>query len=346
MVHELTLNLPEDAHLPTLTVAQALRFALKAKTPSTRIPGTSRKQFVEEMLNLFATMFKMKHVLNTIVGDPFVRGVSGGERKRVSIMEALASRSAINAWDNSTRGLDSSTAVDYIRSLRILTNITHSTTIVTLYQAGEQIYQEFDKVCLIYAGRQVFFGKASEARPYFEELGFEATPRITTSDFLTTITEPKTQHIRAGMEGKVPLTPEGLEAAFRRSKFYTKIQEELEAYDRERQENSESDTQNFKEAVKAEKSRNVAEGSPYVVNFWMQVWYLAQRELQLQAQDVVAMRSKFINVVVLGLITGSLFYNIQKTSEGAFFIGGVLFFNIIIVAWMQVRSNHPGSNFS
>ncbi|KAF8247515.1 hypothetical protein K440DRAFT_550851 [Wilcoxina mikolae CBS 423.85] len=333
---EILYNDEEDAHLPTLSVAQTLRFALKAKTPKTRIPGTSREQFVEEMLTLFAQMFKMKHVLNTIVGNAFVRGVSGGERKRVSIMEALASRSAINAWDNSTRGLDSSTAVDYIRSLRILTNITYSTTIVTLYQAGEQIYQEFDKVCLIYEGRQIFFGKASEARPYFEGLGFEATPRITTSDFLTTITEPTTQHIRAGMEGKVPVTPEALEAAFRRSKFYTEIQEELEEYDRERRENEESDTQNFKEAVKAEKSRNVAEGSPYVVNFWMQVWYLTQRELQLQVQDVVAMRSKFINVLVLGFITGSLFYNIQRTSEGAFFIGGVLFFNIIVVAWMQI----------
>jgi len=288
------------------------------------------------MLNLFATMFKMKHVLNIMVGNQFMRGVSGGERKRVSIMEALASRSTINAWDNSTRGLDSSTAVDYIRSLRILTSIQQSTTIVTLYQAGEQIYKEFDKVCLIHEGRQIFFGKASEARQYFEDLGFAATARITTSDFLTTITDPKTRRVRPDMEGKVPLTAEALETAFRNSRFWLELQAELEAYDRELQESSAADTQDFKRAVVAEKSRRAPKGSPYTVSFPMQVWYLTQRELQLQRQDVIALRSKFINVIVLGLLTGSLFYNIKRTSEGAFFLGGVLFFNIIIVAWMQI----------
>lgn len=288
------------------------------------------------MLNLFATMFKMKHVLNTMVGNQFMRGVSGGERKRVSIMEALASRSTINAWDNSTRGLDSSTAVDYIRSLRILTSIQQSTTIVTLYQAGEQIYKEFDKVCLIHEGRQIFFGKASEARRYFEDLGFAATARITTSDFLTTITDAKTRRIRPGMEGRVPLTAEALETAFKSSKFWPELQAELEAYDRERQETSAADTRDFRQAVVAEKSRRAPKGSPYTVSFPMQVWYLTKRELQLQRQDVIALRSKLINVVILGLLNGSLFYNIKRTSEGAFFIGGVLFFNIIIVSWMQI----------
>lgn len=333
---EILYNDEEDQHLPTLSVKQTLEFALKTKTPSKRLPGTSRTQFVDEMLNLFAAMFKMKHVLNTMVGNAFVRGVSGGERKRVSIMEALASRSTINAWDNSTRGLDSSTAVDYIRSLRILTNIQYSTTIVTLYQAGEQIYREFDKVCLIYEGRQIFFGKASEARGYFEELGFEATPRVTTSDFLTTITDPKTRRIRPGMEDKVPLTPQALQEAFRKSRYWPELQAELDAYNRELQETQSADTHNFKKAVKEEKTVLAPKGSPYTVSFPMQVWYLAQREFQLQRQDYVALRSKLFNVIVLALLNGSLFYNIQRTSEGAFFMGGVLFFNIIVVAWMQL----------
>lgn len=51
----------------------------------------------------------MSHVRDTIVGDAAVRGVSGGERKRVTIQEALATRASVVAWDNSTRGLDAST---------------------------------------------------------------------------------------------------------------------------------------------------------------------------------------------------------------------------------------------
>lgn len=60
-------------------------------------------------------MFKIEHTIKTPVGNAFIRGVSGGERKRVSIAEMLATNAAIASWDNSTRGLDSSTAVDYVR---------------------------------------------------------------------------------------------------------------------------------------------------------------------------------------------------------------------------------------
>ncbi|KAG6822645.1 hypothetical protein H0H93_005146, partial [Arthromyces matolae] len=82
---------------------------------------------------------------DTPVGDAAIRGVLGGEKKRVSIAEALATRSRIQSWDNSTRGLDSSTALEFGRALRIATDIDHQTTIVSIYQAGETLYELFDK---------------------------------------------------------------------------------------------------------------------------------------------------------------------------------------------------------
>lgn len=86
-------------------------------------------------------MLKIEHTKNTPVGDEHVRGISGGERKRVSIAEVLATRASFACWDNSTRGLDSSTALDYVKSLSMLTQVAPCTTIATLYQAGEKIYQ-------------------------------------------------------------------------------------------------------------------------------------------------------------------------------------------------------------
>lgn len=78
-------------------------------------------------------MFNISHTSDTLVGDEFVRGVSGGERKRVSIAEMMATRAHVTLWDNSTRGLDASTALDFIKSLRILTDVLGQTTFVTLY---------------------------------------------------------------------------------------------------------------------------------------------------------------------------------------------------------------------
>jgi len=59
-------------------------------------------------------MLSITHTKNTLVGNEFVRGVSGGERKRVSILEMMATRAHVVSYDNSTRGLDASTAVSTV----------------------------------------------------------------------------------------------------------------------------------------------------------------------------------------------------------------------------------------
>ena len=64
------------------------------------------KQFNTSVLKAFLKMFNISHTENTLVGDAFVRGVSGGERKRVSIAEMMATRAHVTCWDNSTREWD------------------------------------------------------------------------------------------------------------------------------------------------------------------------------------------------------------------------------------------------
>lgn len=81
----------------------------------------------------------ISHTAGTKVGNEFVRGVSGGERKRVSIIETMASRGSIFCWDNSTRGLDTSTALEYAKAIRAMTDTLGLSSIVTLYQAGNGI---------------------------------------------------------------------------------------------------------------------------------------------------------------------------------------------------------------
>ena len=101
----------DDIHMPTLTVEQTLMFALSLKTPGKRLPEQKKKLFNEEILDTYLKMFNMEHTRHTLVGNEHVRGVSGGERKRVSLAEMMATRAHVASWDNSTRGLDASTAV-------------------------------------------------------------------------------------------------------------------------------------------------------------------------------------------------------------------------------------------
>lgn len=177
---EAVYNAEDDLHHPTLTVEQTLAFALDTKTPKKLPAGLTKKQFKEQVISMLLKMFNIEHTRNTVVGGHFVRGVSGGERKRVSIAEMLITNACILSWDNSTRGLDASTALDFVKSLRIQTDLYRTTTFVSLYQASENIYREFDKVLVIDGGKQVYFGPADKARQYFEGLGFNKRPRQTT----------------------------------------------------------------------------------------------------------------------------------------------------------------------
>lgn len=89
---------------------QTLEAALKTKTPSKRLQD-HRTEFVSEFLDVLTKMYGLTKQIETVVGNAFIRGVSGGERKRLSIAEQMAVRSSVNMWDGSTRGLDASSAL-------------------------------------------------------------------------------------------------------------------------------------------------------------------------------------------------------------------------------------------
>lgn len=126
-------------HLAHLTVGETLTFASAARTPSAAARVGSRQEAIDNKRDVLLTLFGLKHTYNTKVGDDVVRGVSGGERKRVSIAELLTTGAKIGCHDNSTRGLDASTAVEYCKALRIATDLGQLTTCLSIYQAGEQL---------------------------------------------------------------------------------------------------------------------------------------------------------------------------------------------------------------
>jgi hypothetical protein len=73
---------------------------------------------------------------------------------------------------SSTRGLDSSTALEFVHALRVATDACRLSSVLALYQAGENLYRHFDKVCVLYEGRMAYFGPANQARQYFIDMGY------------------------------------------------------------------------------------------------------------------------------------------------------------------------------
>lgn len=173
---QLVMNTEEELFYPRLTVGQTMDFATRLKTPM-HLPSGSKSvdEYVAETKQFLLESMGIAHTAETKVGNEFVRGVSGGERKRVSIIECLATRGSVFSWDNSTRGLDASTALEWAKAVRAMTNVLGLSSIVTLYQAGNGIYNLFDKVLVLDEGKQIYYGPAAQAKPFMEELGFVYT---------------------------------------------------------------------------------------------------------------------------------------------------------------------------
>ncbi|KAI2910673.1 hypothetical protein CBS147343_9856 [Aspergillus niger] len=219
-----------DVHFPMLSVGDTLSFAAHARAPRELPCALKVKEYSMLLRDVIMATFGISHTMNTVVGNDFIRGVSGGERKRVSIAEAALSDAALQCWDNSTRGLDSANAVEFCRTLRTATELLQSSVLVSLYQAPQEAYDLFNNVFLLYEGRQIYFGPTSGARAYFEELGFECPEQQTTPDFLTSMTSPKERRVRPGFEYKVPVTAMEFEARWKESKQRQQLVGRIEAY--------------------------------------------------------------------------------------------------------------------
>ena len=323
----------DDHHIATLTVAQTLDFALniKAPGPKGRLPGVKHTEFVNEIRDRLLQMLNISHTKETLVGDEFVRGVSGGERKRVSIAEMMTTRARVQSWDNSTRGLDASTALDLIKSLRIMTDVLGQTTFVSLYQAGEGIYDLFDKVMVIERGHQVYFGPASDARAYFEGIGYNHLPRQSTADYLTGCTDPNERQFAPGRSAAdVPSTPEALEEAFRASRYHTDMMDALKKY-KIHQAEEKNDQEAFRMAVLDDKKKGVSKKSPYTLGFWGQVKALTVRQFQTRIQNKFQLYTSFGLTTTLAFTLGAAYFELPTTASGGFTRGGVAFITLLIV---------------
>jgi ATP-binding cassette subfamily G (WHITE) protein 2 (SNQ2) len=262
------------------------------------------------------------------VGGPFVRGISGGERKRASIAEMMVTNASVCAWDNPTRGLDASTAVDYVKSIRIFSDIHKVSTFITAYQVSESIYKEFDKVMVIDQGRLVFFGAAGAARGYFEELGFAEKRRQTTADYLTGCTDPFEREYKDGVDmNTVPTTTEQLADSFNQSRYSTDLDGEMFNYEQTIKEETQKHD-DFLIAMRQSK-RRASPKSVYAIAFHLQVLAVMRRQFILKWQDKFSLAISWSTVTLVGLLLSTLWVHLPTTSSGAFTRGGVMFISFL-----------------
>ncbi|KAK9024215.1 hypothetical protein V6N11_004391 [Hibiscus sabdariffa] len=168
----------DDVLYPHLTVRETLVFCSLLRLPKTL--STKDKISVAESVLSELGLSKCE---NTIIGNSFMRGISGGERKRVSIAHEMLINPSLLILDEPTSGLDSTAAHRLVSILGSLAQ-KGKTIVTSMHQPSSRVYQLFDSVLVLSEGRSLYFGKGSEAMGYFESIGFSPSFPMNPADFL------------------------------------------------------------------------------------------------------------------------------------------------------------------
>lgn len=340
---QIVMNTEEELFFPTLTVGQTIDFATRLNVPY-HLPSDMKDNvdFQRKYRTFLLNSFGIAHAEQTKVGNEYVRGVSGGERKRVSISECVATRGSVFCWDNSTRGLDASTALEFVKAIRAMTDMLGLASIVTLYQAGNGIYELFDKVLVLDGGKEIYYGPMEDARPFMEDLGFVCDDSANVADFLTGVTVPMERRIRPGYEDKFPRTADEIWDEYQKSTIKANMDKEL-GYPISSA--AKRDTDEFKEAVNYDRHKLLPKRSPFTVSFAEQVTACVIRQYQILWGDKATFIIKQAGSLVMSLVAGSLFYNAPSNSAGLFLKSGAIFFALVnnaLMAMFEVIDSFTG----
>lgn len=168
----------DDALFPCLTVRENLQFAAALRLP-THLSKTQKRQRAESVL----LKLGLRDCADNLVGDNLIKGISGGEKRRVTIAIQILTDPQILLLDEPTSGLDAFTASSIMTVLRGLAE-EGRTLILTIHQARSDLFSHFGHILLLArGGSPVFAGKGVDMLPYFESLGFHCPTATNPADF-------------------------------------------------------------------------------------------------------------------------------------------------------------------
>ncbi|KAI8957433.1 ATP-binding cassette transporter [Daldinia sp. FL1419] len=308
-LEELAYAGEDDIHFHSLTVGTTLRFALNARIP---IDIPDRSQKLNNDIQTLLDLFDLSHVANVPVGNDYIRGISGGQRHRVTLAEAFCTRACVMAFDNPTRGLDSSTALRIARMIREYTIQSQCCTIMSLYQASDEMAKIFDKVLVLNEGRAVYFGPTSESKQYFESLGFECSPQTSLTDFLTSMSgDPKSRHVRSDHDGRaVPISSAEFEQRYRECKYFTE------------------ETSELPNGISLSPPRK---GRSFQLPLYWQIYECTIRHYRIHFTDRSTWVAEAVGTVAQAIVLGTLFRDQQAVTHGIYTRSSALFFSVLIM---------------
>lgn len=295
----------DDILMPTLTVRECLMFSANLRLPSCVSTSEKEARVQKAMEDL-----GISHISERLIGNESTRGISGGEKRRVSIGMELVISPHVLFLDEPTSGLDSYNA---FQTIKCLVNLAKKgrTIIFSIHQPRSNIFQQFDEIILINGGDIVYSGPASNAVTHFTNLGHNFPSNTNPADFLIdilTMTPPK------------PVKKE-IEI------------ETIDEYDYGREPNDESiSSETYSLLVKSKKMM------PYATTFLQQFLILSKRSFYNFIRNFYLMPAHFGSSAILGLLLGGIYWKLGINLQACQNRVGVIFFMLSVLGFGAMSS--------
>ncbi|EZF25552.1 hypothetical protein H112_02130 [Trichophyton rubrum D6] len=169
----------EDVLIGSLTVEETLYFAAQLSL-SRSIPKKDRIQRIKYLLNSFGIQNQAK----TLIGTPIRKGISGGQKRRVSVAAQLITCPKIIFLDEPTSGLDSTASYEVMSFVKALARKNNLIVIASIHQPSTSMFESFDKLLILSAGKTCYFGPGKDMKAYLDKTGHPMPVQINPAEFV------------------------------------------------------------------------------------------------------------------------------------------------------------------
>ncbi|KAK9131687.1 hypothetical protein Scep_011215 [Stephania cephalantha] len=284
----------DDVLYPHLTVTETLVY-----TALLRLPNTFTKQEKIAHAETVIAQLGLTKCKSSIIGDELLRGISGGERKRVSIGQEMLINPSLLFLDEPTSGLDSTTAQRIVSTLWELAN-GGRTIVMTIHQPSSRLFYMFHKVLLLSDGNPLYFGKGDQVMDYFSSVGYSPSVAMNPSDFLLDLANGVSDN-----KGQDPAQVKQALVTAYKSNIAGSLKVETQKLSRQFEENKLDNKQS----------------SRWTTTWWQQFSVLLQRGLKERRHEAFS-ALRITQVLVVALICGLLWWKSKNFQDRI----GLLFF--------------------
>ncbi|MED6135634.1 drug-responsive transcription factor pdr3 [Stylosanthes scabra] len=332
-----------DLHIPEMTVRETLDFSARCQgvgskdellkevsrrekeagiMPDPDLDAYMKATSVKGLKSTLQTDYILKILgldicADTLVGDPVRRGISGGQKKRLTTGEMIVGPTRALFMDEISNGLDSSTTFQITSCLQHMVHITDATALISLLQPAPETFDLFDDIVLMAEGKIVYHGPRDGIVDFFEDCGFKCPQRKGTADFLQEVISRKDQAQYWSREEPYRyVTVEQFVEKFRYSPYGKKLDEEIS-----------------KPFDKSQSHKNALAFRKYSLTKWEMFKACIMREFLLMKRNSFVYVFKSTQLVIVASIGMTVFIRTQMPVDslhGNYFMGS-LFYSLIIL---------------